>query len=142
MLGLMQNKQKKYSGKKPGLGILIIVTVMVLGYVFDSGTDFHALLPVLIIAGAFMVVLLFTGMLMKTQNSLSAKPDAKPTAVRKPNPGGYTGAEEAIRCAHRSGKEKYLEQIESFLSNGIIDKAEYRLLKERYEKLDLPDDYH
>ena len=160
MLGLMQNKQKKYSGKKPGLGILIIVTVMVLGYVFDSGTDFSMLLPLIVIAAAFVIVFLFTRMLMKTQSSVnktgtaasanarsaaSANAYAKKTAGKKSGTaasGRYTGTEEAIHCAHSRGKQKYLEQIESFLANGIIDKEEYRLLKERYEKLDLPDDFH
>ena len=145
MLGVMQDKQKKYNGKKPGLGILIIVIVMILGYMFDSGMDFYSLLPLLIIVGAFLVVFLFTGMLMKTQSSSAAKTYAKPTAVRKSGKAGsgrYTGTEEAVHCAHSRGKQKYLEQINSFLANGIIDKAEYRLLKERYEKLELPEDFH
>ena len=47
-----------------------------------------------------------------------------------------------MHCAHSRGREKYLEQIEGFLANGIIDKAEYKVLRERYEKLELPDDYH
>ena len=50
--------------------------------------------------------------------------------------------EEAVRCAHVRGKQKYIEQLDSYLKNGIIDKAEYKVLRERYEKLELPDDYH
>ena len=38
--------------------------------------------------------------------------------------------------------DKYFAQLETWLKNGIIDKAEYRLLKERYSKLDIEDDYH
>ena len=149
MLGLMQDKQKKYNGRKPGLGILIIFIVMVLGYVFDSGVeiDFSALLPVLIIAGAFLIVLLFTKMIMKTQSSSAAvkspgaaKAAEAPKSVRPSV--RRTRSEEAVHCAHSRGKQKYLEQIDSFLANGVIDKAEYRVLKERYEKLDLPDDFH
>ena len=52
------------------------------------------------------------------------------------------GTEEAVHCAHSRGREKYLEQIEGFLANGIIDKAEYRLMKERYSRLNIEDDYH
>ena len=51
-------------------------------------------------------------------------------------------AEEAVHCAHSRGKEKYLEQLDGFLANGIIDKAEYRLMKERYSRLEIEDDYH
>lgn len=57
-------------------------------------------------------------------------------AVRAP------ATEDAITCAHHTGKEKYLEQLESHLKAGLIDKDEYRVLKERYSKLDIPDDYH
>ena len=51
-------------------------------------------------------------------------------------------AEEAIHCSHLSGKQKYIQQLDSYLKNGIIDRAEYKVLRERYEKLDIPDDYH
>lgn len=51
-------------------------------------------------------------------------------------------AEEAIHCAHLTGRAKYLEQLDSFLSTGLIDREEYRVLKNRYMSLDIPDDYH
>ena len=57
-------------------------------------------------------------------------------AVRAPE------REEAISCAHHTGKEKYIGQLDSYLKAGLIDKAEYRALKERYSKLDIPEDYH
>lgn len=50
--------------------------------------------------------------------------------------------EEAINCGHRTGRAKYLEQIDSFLRNGLIDRTEYNVLKARYEQLNIPDDYH
>ena len=51
-------------------------------------------------------------------------------------------AEEAIHCAHLTGRQKYLEQIDGYLRTGLIDRSEYRVLKERYMKIDIPDDYH
>ena len=51
-------------------------------------------------------------------------------------------ADEAIHCAHLRGREKYLEQIDNYLKTGLIDRSEYRVLKERYMKLDIPEDYH
>ena len=51
-------------------------------------------------------------------------------------------AEEAIHCAHLTGRAKYLEQLDSFLKTGLIDREEYRVLRERYMSLDIPDDYH
>ena len=51
-------------------------------------------------------------------------------------------AEEAIHCAHLTGRAKYMEQLDSFLRTGLIDREEYRVLKNRYMSLDIPDDYH
>ena len=51
-------------------------------------------------------------------------------------------AEEAIHCAHLTGRAKYMEQLDSFLRTGLIDREEYRVLKERYMSLDIPDYYH
>ena len=80
--------------------------------------------------------------------------DARPAANRKspagvkPHPSirlhapDQTEAEEAIHCAHLTGRAKYMEQLDSFLRTGLIDREEYRVLKERYMRLDIPDDYH
>ncbi len=51
-------------------------------------------------------------------------------------------SEDAIHCEHKTGREKYLDQINGFLKNGLIDRAEFNVLRERYEKLNIPDDYH
>ncbi|MCR5577248.1 MAG: hypothetical protein K6F56_09590, partial [Oscillospiraceae bacterium] len=64
---------------------------------------------------------------------------ARPTPARTPR--AAEQAEEAVHCHHSSGREKYLEQLDSFLANGIIDKDEYKMMKERYNKLDIEDDY-
>ena len=51
-------------------------------------------------------------------------------------------AEEAVKCTHPRGKEKYIRQLDNFLANGIIDKNEYRVLKARYEKANIPENMH
>ena len=50
--------------------------------------------------------------------------------------------DEALHCEHLTGKQKYLEQIDGYLKTGLIDRNEYRVLKERYQALDIADDYH
>ena len=54
----------------------------------------------------------------------------------------YNLDEQAIECTHSIGKEKYFDQLDDYLANGLIDKNEYRVLKKRYEKLDIPDNMH
>ena len=73
------------------------------------------------------------------------RPFPQPTAVRPghiPAPKHRDEAEEVISCAHKSGKEKYLEQVEGFYKNGLIDREEYKILRAKYEKLEIPEDYH
>ncbi len=87
-------------------------------------------------------------------NSASArqpKTYGRPAPVREPRTPGRTSrskfpekleVDEAIHCAHLNGRQKYLEQIDNYLKTGLIDRSEYRVLKERYMNLDIPDDYH
>ena len=68
---------------------------------------------------------------------LAAQGEGGPSPVR-----AARDAEEAVRCQHAGGREKYLEQLDSYLESGLIDKAEYRQMRERYERVNIPDDYH
>lgn len=43
-----------------------------------------------------------------------------------------SGGERAVVSA--AGKDRYLSQLDGYLKNGIIDRAEYRVLKERYRR--------
>ena len=74
------------------------------------------------------------------------RPFPQPTAVKtRQTPRALQHkdeAEEAITCAHHTGRQKYLEQIEGFYKNGLIDRDEYKILRAKYEKLEIPEDYH
>ena len=52
------------------------------------------------------------------------------------------GSEDALHCDHRRGKEKYLQQWDNYLASGLIEREEYRVLRARYEQLEIDDDYH
>ena len=56
---------------------------------------------------------------------------------KTPVPSG--GESAAIRCTCSKGKQRYLDQAAMFYKNGFIDRAEYNLMCERYNKLDLPE---
>ena len=81
------------------------------------------------------------------QTRKSAPTQARPAAVKhhpsiRLHAPDQPEAEEAIHCAHLTGRAKYMEQLDSFLRTGLIDREEYRVLKNRYMSLDIPDDYH
>ena len=46
-----------------------------------------------------------------------------------------------IRYTCSRGKQRYLDQAAMFYKNGFIDKAEYKYMCERYNKLDIPEDF-
>ena len=67
-------------------------------------------------------------------------PEKKISVSRSPQ--YHDDAEEAIHCAHLTGRAKYLEQIDNYLRTGLIDRDEYKVLKNRYMNIDISDEYH
>ncbi len=137
----------------PGLAALAVIFLM------NAADDPEILIAV--IAGAFIFGAVFLtvkaakkGAAGRAPGTAAPAPAARANTRLKPDhaehPAGRTPrrlrqetpAEEAVSCDHARGKEKYIRQLDSYLKNGIIDRAEYKVLRERYEKLDLPDDYH
>ena len=82
---------------------------------------------VLVLAGLVSFVRVFV--LCRRLNRLQGDPladAARERAVR-------SEAERAV-ASPQDGRDRYLRQLEEHLKNGIIDRAEYRLLKERYRR--------
>ena len=148
----MNNKQ---SSKGSGTVTLVIIAVTVLLYLFSSDLNPENL-PVVI---ASVLIVAFTTVIVTFISRIKGNKggDKKQTAVplNRPFPQRSMGktqhasvlkhrdeAEEVISCGHKSGKEKYLEQVEGFYKNGLIDRDEYKILRAKYEKLEIPEDYH
>ena len=94
----------------------------------------------MIFAGLALLVVLA----LSRMSALSRRIRREPENIPVPRSAGVKApeTEDAITCEHHTGREKYLRQLDSYLQAGLIDRAEYRTLKERYEKLDIPEDYH
>ena len=144
------NVQNNNNNKKKGKGylapaVILFALLSVIGEIGEMERP-EALIAVLVGAVILVVILATVGAVKKhseksgTPVRSAARPAAR-TAAR-PASGGAERAEEAVHCHHSTGKQKYLEQLDGFLANGIIDKAEYRLMKERYSRLNIEDDYH
>ena len=91
-----------------------------------------------------IAIVSFLGLFKKGNTDLSAAPirTAEKKTSAKGTPRDHDDAEEAIHCAHLTGRAKYLEQIDNYLRTGLIDRNEYRVLKNRYMNIDISDDYH
>ena len=79
---------------------------------------------------------------MKKEGSVYQKARAQEKAMQYFTREETAAEEKAVNCAHPIGKEKYIHQLDNFLANGIIDKNEYRVLKARYEKANIPENMH
>ena len=159
------NNKKKQGNKGSAIVILVIIIAAFLinsakdaAFLFRGVRDLDpdVLAPVILCVTftVFIVVLIVEiskgkagkGTAKKQTQVPLNRPFPQPTAVKAKQPAPLfhhaDEAEEAITCAHHTGKEKYLEQVEGFYKNGLIDRAEYKVLREKYEKLELPEDYH
>ncbi len=139
----MNENRKKPEGKKSAIpGLVILVAVLIFNAVEDPQIAVTILVP-LVVIGALVAVI---SAAKKNAAGKAGAGQSRPTQTRMQQTGrkpSVRGAqEEAVHCAHSCGKEKYLEQLDGFLANGIIDKAEYRLMRERYSRLQIEDDYH
>ena len=144
------NLQNNNNNKQKGKGylapaVILFALLSVIGEIGEMERP-EALIAVLV-GAVILVVILATVSAVKKHSEKSGTPvrsAARPAArtAARPASGGAERAEEAVHCHHSTGKQKYLEQLDGFLANGIIDKAEYRLMKERYSRLNIEDDYH
>ena len=152
----MNNRKKNSSGS---IVIWALVLAVIFAYNAVTDADPELILPVLIgVAAVAMVVAVIVMVSRAKAGSAEQKPGAakqsvslhrpfpQPTAMKNRRPAAVLQhrdeAEEVISCGHKSGKQKYLEQVEGFYKNGLIDRDEYKILREKYEKLDIPEDYH
>ncbi len=149
---------KKDNQKKKGsvIPVLVILGIILLRG-FGDDPEAAAMFIGFLVVGAIIAMVIAAAKKAGGKKAPSAAPQpvraagaAKPVKAANPvaeRPHGMRHqdeieAEEAIHCAHVRGKEKYIQQLDSYLKAGLIDRAEYKVMKERYEKLDIPDDYH
>ena len=139
----MNSDKKRNGGKKSAIPGLVILAAVLMFNAVDDPEAAVAIVVLLVIIGVVAATVASVRKAAgKGGTAVSRGGSARPAPMERNPAARRTETEEAVHCAHSRGREKYLEQIEGFLANGIIDKAEYRLLKERYSKLEIEDDYH
>ena len=152
------NNKRQPNKSSVVIWVIILLVIMIYNLAGDLSGDFdpNVLVPVFIGIAftAFFAAVVITLARVKTRSSGEKKqskvelhrPFPQPTAVKSRQPARVLQhkdeAEEVVTCAHRTGREKYLEQVEGFYKNGLIDRDEYKILREKYEKMDIPEDYH
>ena len=147
----MNTSNNKKQTKKSG-GLVPLLVVLAIAFSAVGELDEDTLFPIIgvgVFIAVIAVIVFVTVKAVKkntptrtgaSRGASPARPAARPVSRAAVRAG--RGTEEAIHCQHKSGKQKYLDQLDSFLANGIIDRAEYRTLRERYSKLEIDEDYH
>ena len=143
----MNKKNNKNSRKSVVPGLIVLASVMIFNLVAEASGDTEVMVIAIVSCVVVALIVVITLAAVKKAASRAGTQErpvrAAAPAARRASVFAHPGEqEEAIHCAHVRGKQKYIEQLDSYLKNGIIDKAEYRVLRELYEKLELPDDYH
>ena len=148
----MENKNNK---QPPGKGIMAFtwILIAVITAVIAANDGDTSILSVAIVIVTVVLVILIDRAKTARRTKKTANASRPTVELHRPYPQPKEKqttaifrhrdeAEEAVTCAHATGKEKYIQQLDSYLKAGLIDKNEYKIMKERYEELDLPDDYH
>ena len=142
----MTNRERARTSNKSALSVYVVVLAILLVNALNLSAGNENLviyITVIVVIALVWFAVAYTlakkksgGKTASIYNSERAKEKAKQIFMRE------EFEEQAVKCSHPRGKEKYIAQLNNFLANGLIDKAEYRVLKERYEKTQVPDDMH
>ena len=142
----MNNQNKKPANKSSMLIVWVVIAAVMAFSAADGGEGVIAAVAVIFLVA---VIVLVAGAVKKAGQNKAADTRLRPDHAEHPagKPAFLTHrdekfTEEAVSCHHATGKEKYIRQLDSYLKAGLIDKAEYKLMKERYNRLNIEDDYH
>ena len=150
----MRNNKKNQQPLTKGTATIIwVIVAAIMAFAIANNGAEDAIIPAVATMIIVTAILIITTVASKmTANKNGAKKQT--VELNRPFPTPKTGkqtaailrhsdeAEEAITCQHLTGKEKYIQQLDSYLKAGLIDKAEYKIMKERYSELEIPEDYH
>ena len=131
------NKDRKKKKQNP-LGVIAAIVIIFLAEFADSAEGVGILIFIAVIVGIAVLLV----------NKLKPKAEAAASTEQPRSEGRHVSFVPEIHlhsdgseCVNTlRGREKYYAQLDSFLKNGIIDRDEYKFMRERYARMDIPDD--
>ena len=128
------NNRKKSDPKSAIIVLIIVIAVAMFGAVQDG----NYIVPVIVLGIGVLVACLGAASNKKKTEDKTLKRMSE-HEVKTPAFSSRDESEEALHCTCAHGKQRYLDQAAMFYKNGLIDRAEYNAMCERYSKLDLPE---
>lgn len=133
------NKKKKESS--PWTGIVIVLAALIMGAADGS-------IVLLLIAMTAAIILIVSAAAKKQTGAANVwkTPDAAKARMdaHEMKTAAYPAKDESrqpLHCTCSRGKQRYLDQAAMFYKNGLIDRSEYNVMCEKYNKLDIPDNF-
>lgn len=133
----MNNDRRKNKKYNP-LGVIAAIVIIFLAEFADSAEGLGILIFIAVIV--CIAVLLVRKLKPKATGTASTEqPHSKGRHISfVPEIHLHSDGSECVNTLR--GREKYYAQLDSFLKNGIIDRDEYKFMRERYARMDIPDD--
>ena len=133
------NKDRKKKKQNP-LGVIAAIVIIFLAEFADSAEGLGILIFIAVIVGiAVLLVKKLKPKAAATARESTEQPRSEGRHISfVPEIHLHSDGSECVNTLR--GREKYYAQLDSFLKNGIIDRSEYRFMRERYAKMDIPDD--
>lgn len=125
----MNKNKKKTDPKSAAIIGAVIVFFSVMSGLAEGGDPIGIIIAVAVLAVVIVAVIKKTGAEKKKEQSLAEKVYA---AVRPSSPAGCDYGE--ANCDYSHDYKRRVEQLDTFLKNGTVDRAEYNVLLERYRK--------
>ena len=133
------NKDRKKNKYNP-LGVIAAIVIVFLAEFADSAEGVGILIFIAVIVGiAVLLVKKLKPKAAATARESTEQPRSEGRHISfVPEIHLHSDGSECVNTLR--GREKYYAQLDSFLKNGIIDRDEYKFMRERYAKMDIPDD--
>lgn len=139
----MRNTGREKNNKKSGslIGIIVLVIVFLINAAENVAFDVYFLIAFLIIVAVFVTIAVIIYKSLKKILGKNQKPEVMDVVINSrpkvqsssPKPMYYDSGD-MIQIGSQRDRERRLRQLDNFLKNGIIDKDEYNVLKNRYER--------
>lgn len=129
----MQSFDKKKKKAKPGLGVLALIAIAVIGNIADALDRLPGSDTVLGVAAVIVVIVVFVivfSVIRKRRETGTRPPLFRPKVEEDCH--NRLHPEHAAECD--DALTHWKKQLDGFLAAGIIDKNEYRVLMERYAR--------
>lgn len=143
--------KKEKNGRKSTSIAIVIVTAVIISILSEIAPDIEKFIrshgDAGLIAGVpgllILIIVIAAAVSAAARKKRSRSPAEVRAAAHEPDGGKRKGAHSEaapLKCTCAGGRQRYLDQTDMFLKNGLIDKNEWKIMHDRYMKMDFPED--